>query len=122
MTAISIDLGVDLRIAAALGIFTLLWTLAAMFRRESVKRDLRERGCKPIRIWWTVIDWRVRWYDSVPFRVIYSDPNQFVHKACCWVGHGLMASPFGPRRVVWVKDEIIGEVPLPEVSSDIDAP
>lgn len=104
-----------LLLAASLGIFILVWFLAAMFRREAVKRDLRRRGCKPIHIWWTVIAWGLPYYDSVPFRVIYSDPNHFVHKARCWVGHGLMDFPFAPCRVVWVRDEITGCVPPPEV-------
>lgn len=109
------SIGIYLRIAACLGIVVLLCLLAAMFRRESVKRDLRERGCKPIRIWWVVYTSWAWTADRMPFRVIYSDQNHFIHKAYCWVGHRLMDSPFGPRRVTWVKDEITGELPLPEV-------
>jgi hypothetical protein len=112
--AIGVEAGVYFRIAASIGIFVLLWFLVAMFRREAVKRDLRQRGCKPIRIWWLVFAWWSRLVDSVPFRVIYSDRNGFIHKAYCWVGHELFGSPFGPRRVNWVKDEVIGQLPLPE--------
>jgi hypothetical protein len=57
MFAISDNARADLLVAASLGIFVLLWFLAAMFRREAVKRDLRQRGCKPIRIWWLVFAW-----------------------------------------------------------------
>jgi hypothetical protein len=116
--AISVEAGVYLRFAASLGIFVLLWFLAAMFRREAVKRDLHQRGCKPIRVWWRVFAWWSPWYEGMPFRVIYSDQNGFIHKAYCWVGHWLLDSPFSPRRVRWIKDKIIGELPLPEVWAD----
>jgi hypothetical protein len=112
------SIGVYLRVAASLGIFILVWFLFAMFRRESVKRDLRQRGCKPIRIWWMVTAWWSPSLDGMPFRVTYSDSNHLIHKASCWVGHRLMDSPLGARRVIWVRDEIIGEMPLPEVSAD----
>jgi hypothetical protein len=111
----SIDFGIYLRIAAVLGIFVLLWFLAAMFRRETVKRDLRQRGCKPKYIWWMVFAWWSPWYDAMPFRVVYIGQDGSIHKAYCWVGHWLMDSPISPRRVRWIKDEIVGEIPLPEV-------
>jgi len=97
-----------LLVAASLGIFILVWFLAAMFRREAVKRDLRQRGCKPIRIWWQVTAWWSPWLEAMPYRVTYLDPDGLVHKANCYVGHALMAQPFGPLLVKWVKDEIIG--------------
>lgn len=115
MFSISVETGVFLRIAASLGIFVFILYLVAMFRRESVKSDLLQRNCKPIRIWWIGCAWWSPWFDAMPFRVIYSDQNCFIHKAHCWVGHRLFDSPFGPRRVVWVKDNIVGELPLPEV-------
>jgi hypothetical protein len=118
MFAISDNARADLLVAASLGIFVLLWFLAAMFRREAVKRDLRQRGCKPIRIWWLVFAWWSRLVDSVPFRVIYSDRNGFIHKAHCWVGHDLFGSPFGPRRVTWVKDKVVGQLPMTEILVD----
>ncbi len=118
LLAVSVEMGLYLRIAASIGIFVLLWFLGAMFRREAVKRDLHQRGCKPIRIWWLVFAWWSPWYDSMPFRVIYSDQNGLIHKAHCWVGHWLSDSPFGPRRVNWVKDKVIGQLPLPEAWAD----
>ena len=102
-----------LLIATALGIIVLQWFLVAMFRRESVKRDLRERGCRPIRIWWRVFAW---WAPNraTPFRTIYSDPTGSIHKADCWVRQDLFGPAFGPRRVRWIKDEVTCEFPLPE--------
>jgi hypothetical protein len=111
----SIETGIYLRIAASLGIFVLIWFLGAMFRREVVKRDLRQRGCKPKRIWWIVFAWWSPWFYAMPFRVIYSDQNGYVHKARCYVFGLLAASHFSSSRVKWFKDEIIGELPLPEV-------
>jgi hypothetical protein len=115
MFAISVEAGVYLRIAASLSIFVLLWFLNAMFRREAVKRDLRQRGNKPKRIWWIVFAWWSPWFYTMPFRVIYSDQKGYVHKARCYVFGLLAASYFGSSRVKWFKDEIIGELPLPEV-------
>jgi len=130
----AIDLEVTLFLAAfalsILGAVFLWWFLLAMFRRVGVKRYLRQRGCEPMKIRWLIFAW---WYPWIPmgpsvwvmgtaFQVIYSDPNRFIHKAYCWVGYdvGLVfASLFSnssfPRRIEWVKDEIIGELPLPEV-------
>jgi hypothetical protein len=110
----SIDLRIYLRIAAVLCIFVLAWFLAAMFRREAVKRDLRQRGCKPKYIWGIVFAWWAPFYE-VPFRVVYFGPDGSIHKAYCWVGHWLFDLPFSPLRVRWIKDEIVGEIPLPEV-------
>jgi hypothetical protein len=80
-----------------------------------VKRDLRQRGCKPIKIWWLVTAWWSPWLEAMPYRVIYSDSNGLIHKANCYVGHSLLAMPLDLPRVRWVKDEIIGRVPPPEV-------
>jgi hypothetical protein len=111
----NVETGIYLRIAASLGIFVLIWFLGAMFRREVVKRDLRQRGCKPKRIWWIVFAWWSPWFYAMPFRVIYSDQNGHVHKARCYVFGLLATSRFGSSRVKWFKDEIIGQLPLPEV-------
>ena len=105
-------------IAIALGIFFLLWFLGAMFRRESVKRDLQERGCRPRRIWWTVWALWAPYLDSIPFRVVYLDPFGAVHKARCYVTHRLFGPAFGPRVVRWVKDEITSQPLSPEVWVD----
>jgi len=102
-------------IAIALGMFFLLWFLGAMFRRESVKRDLHERGCRPRHIWWTVWALWAPYLDSIPFRVTYLDPFGAVHKARCYVTHRLFGPAFGPRIVRWVKDEIISQPLSPEV-------
>jgi hypothetical protein len=104
-------------ISIALGVVILQWFLFSMFRREAVKRDLYERGCRARHIWWTVCTFWAPYLDSTPFRVTYVDPLGAVHKACCWVGHRLLDSPFGHRRVTWVKDKIISQPP-PEVWVD----
>ena len=88
----------------------------AMFRREAVKRYLLERGCQPRRVRWLVFTWwcpgspkgLLPWI-AMPFRVVYSDPNGFIHRANCWVGHEVFDSLFSPRRICWVKDEVVGE-------------
>lgn len=113
--AISVETGVYLRVAASLSIVVLVWFLIAMFRREAIKRDLRQRGCKPIRIWWLMFAWWSPWFYAIPFRVIYSDRNCSVHKARCYVFSLLLGSRFGANRVKWFKDEIVGKLLLPEV-------
>lgn len=59
---------------------------------------------------------------SKAFRVIYSDPNHLIHKAYCWAGYdvSIISAPIftaltAPLHIQWMKDEIIGEQPLPEV-------
>lgn len=89
----------------------------AMLRREAVKRSLLERACEPLRIRWLVFaGWcpdsplgLLPWV-AMPFRVIYSDPSGLIHRAHCWVGLNVYRdSPFSPRRICWLKDEIIGQ-------------
>jgi hypothetical protein len=95
-----------LLIAATLAIALTLCFLRAMFAREAVKRDLGERGCIPRRIWWQPFTfWAVGWWD-IPFRVVYLDAEDRLHKASCCVYKTLMDSPFDRRRVKWIKDEV----------------
>jgi hypothetical protein len=102
--------------------------LLAMFRRAAVKRYLRQRGCEPIKVRWLIFAWWCPWIPVRPsvwvlataFRVIYSEPNRLIHKAYCWVGYdvSVVVAPIFSgfsRRIEWAKDEIIGELPLPEV-------
>jgi hypothetical protein len=100
------DFHVYLAIAAVAGIVFLLLFLDAIFRRESVKRDLRERGCTPLRIWWRPLAYWSTHYWGAPFRVIYKDHDQRIHKAYCCVYTALGSSPLGTRRVEWIKDEL----------------
>ncbi len=98
-------------VAATFGIVLVLCWLWAMFNRQAVKRGLLERGCQPIHIWWVPLAyWAtalwVRWWTAVPFRVIYKDAEGRLHKAYCCVYQELMGSPFGPRRIEWIKDEL----------------
>jgi hypothetical protein len=97
----------------------------AMLRREALKRYLRQRNCEPIQVRWLV--WRAWCPDAVvglmnvfamPFRVIYSDPNRCLHKAYCWIGQDLYARQPAPRKVEWIKDEIIGELPEASVRGE----
>lgn len=100
------DLKPYVLIAGAFGIFFVLWFLGAMFHREAVKRNLWERGCEPLRIWWQPFAyWATGWWRT-PFRVIYRDIEGRLHKAYCCVYKDLMDSPFGPRRVEWIRDEL----------------
>jgi hypothetical protein len=100
------DLKPYLLIAAALAIFVALWFLGAMFHCEAVKQDLCERGCEPLRIWWRPFAyWATGWWRT-PFRVIYRDTEGRLHKAYCCVYKDLTDSPFGPRRVEWIRDEL----------------
>jgi hypothetical protein len=102
--------------------------LLAMFRRTAVKRYLWQRGWEPIKVRWLIFAWWCPWIPVGPsvwvlataFRVIYSDRNRLIHKAYCWVGYdvGVVVAPIFSgfsRRIEWVKDETIGELPLPEV-------
>lgn len=105
----SVELKVGFAIAASVGIILLLWFFGAMFRREAVKRELHERDCQPLHIWWCPFAY---WapchpYSNItPFRVIYRDTEEQLHKAYCYVYQDLFGSPFGPRRVEWIKDEL----------------
>lgn len=46
-------------------------------------------------------------YRSTPFRVIYRDATNRLHKAyCCVVYASVSDSPLGRRRVEWIKDEL----------------
>ncbi len=100
------DAKVYLLFTAALGIVLILWFLCAMFAREAVKRELLERGCTPLHIWWRPLAYWATRYRSIPFRVVYRDVEDRLHKAYCCVYTALMDSPFGPRRVEWIKDEV----------------
>ena len=93
-------------IAAALGIFFTLWFLHAMFAREAVKRELLQHACTPVHIWWRPLAFWATRYRSMPFRVVYRDADSRLHKAYCCVYTALMDSPFGSRRVEWIKDEV----------------
>jgi len=101
------DLKPYLLIAEAFGLFGLLWFLGAMFHREAVKQDLRNRHSEPIRVGWRPLAlWATGWWRT-PFRVIYRDAEGRLHKANCCVYKELMDSPLGPRRVEWIRDELV---------------
>jgi len=96
-------------IAAIISIVALLMFLDAMFRREAVKRELQERGCEPLHIRWRPLAYwapHFQYHAVTPFRVIYLDTEKRLHKAYCYVDQDLFGSPFGRRRVNWVKDEL----------------
>jgi len=105
------DLRPYILIAASLGIFGVLWFLGAMFHREAVKQELRERCCEPLHIWWQPFAyWAIGWGWGTPFRVVYRDMEGRLHKAYCCVYKDLAGSPFGPRLVEWIQDEVIIDV------------
>jgi hypothetical protein len=100
------DLDPYFAIAAALGIFMVLWFLSAMHSRETVKRDLRNRGCVPLRIWWIPFGfWASHWW-SIPFRVSYLDLEGRKHRAYCSVHPDLFKPPLSGLEVAWTKDEV----------------
>ena len=116
----AIDWARCLFVAAAgvlfLGVGILALFPIAMFRREAVKRSLAQQGCRPRHIRWLVFTWwcpdspkgLLPWM-AMPFGVVYADPSGFIHRAHCWVGHEAFDSLFSPRRVCWIRDEIVGE-------------
>jgi hypothetical protein len=104
MLSISVEVHAYLMVAVILGIVAVLCFLAAMFRREAVKRELILQGCKPMRVWWLPLSLDAIGKRTV-FRVIYRDPTGAVHKARCYVSVDLFGPPFGPRRVTWLADE-----------------
>lgn len=77
-----------------------------MFRREAVKQDLWARGGEPLHIQWRPFAYWVTGWWRTPFRVIYRDAEGRLHKAYCCVYKDLAGSPFGPRRVQWIRDEL----------------
>jgi hypothetical protein len=97
-----------LAIAFPISLIVLLSFLSAMFQREAVKRELLERGCEPLRIWWMPFYW-YGGYNRTCFHVRYHDESGLLHQAVCSVYVSLMDTPFGPRRVRWLKDQIKGE-------------
>ena len=100
------DVNTYLLIAIAFGVFFEVWLLGAKFHREAVKRDLHERGCQPVHIWWRPLAyWATGWW-TTPFRVIYLDVEGRCDKAYCCVYKNLTDCPFGPRRVEWIQDEL----------------
>jgi len=100
---------VALAVGFPIALVLLLCFLAAMFQREAVKRELAERGCEPLRIWWMPLSLYGGYWDTC-FHVRYRDESGLLHKAICCVYVALMDNPFfGQRRVRWYKDKIKGE-------------
>ena len=105
MLQMPVDLKIYLLIAASLALVALLVFLGAMLAREAVKRDLQEQGFEPLHVQWRPFAyWAIFW--STPFRVVYHDADRRLHKAYCCVYYVLADSPFGARRVRWIKDEL----------------
>lgn len=102
-------------LAACLGVVPVLLFLWAMFYRETVKRELAQRGCTPVHIWWRpAAYWAPYFAGSTPFRVLYKDPWGALHKAYCYTYRSLLGSPWGSRRVVWLTDEVAEGSPASE--------
>ena len=106
------------------GLITVLSFLVAMFQREQVKRELSNRGCAPLQIWWRpAAYWMCRywftWWYPTGFRVIYSDPSGLVHKGYCFVYRSFSHDwQWGNHRVQWLADIITDLSPKIEVWVD----
>lgn len=101
-----VNLLIGATIAFVCAFIFVLSFLGAMFQREAVKRDLCERGCQPLHIWWRPMAYWAPMYLNTPFRVIYRDVEGRLHKAYCRVYTFGSDSPLGRRRVEWIKDEL----------------
>ena len=96
------DRQVYVSLALVLVIFAALWFLGAVLHREWVKRDLRDKGFRPLSVRWHLFGWWGGFYGSC-FVACYVDSAGLIHRGRCWVeGVG--------RGVVWRSDEVIGEV------------
>lgn len=106
------------------GVFMLVSFLLAMYQREEVKRELEDRGCQPLHIWWRpVAYWLFRYWfghwGATGFRVIYSDASGFIQKGYCLVYRSFLKDwQWGNRRVRWLTDTITDPVPVSEVWAD----
>lgn len=104
------------------GFIALMLFLFAMFQREQVKRELRERGRQPLHTRWRPAAYWLPWqsyWGATGFRVVYLDPNGFTHKGYCFVYRSFLQDwQRGNRRVQWLADTVTGQLPLPEVSVD----
>ena len=91
-------------IGVALAIFILLMLLDLARRREWVKRNLPENCAKYASIRWAPFapGWGVYWHPA--FRVIYVDVERRVHRVYC-----RPVNITWHPRLVWMKDELIGE-------------
>lgn len=82
--------------------FAAMWSLGVVLHREWVKKDLRDRGFRPLSVRWRLWGWWGGFYGSC-FLVRYVDSAGLIHRGRCWVeGIG--------QAVVWRSDEIIGDV------------
>jgi hypothetical protein len=90
-----------------------------MFQREQVKRDLDDRSCQALHIWWLPAAYWIPWasyFGTTGFRVIYLDPAGMMHSGYCFVYRSFLKdSRWGNRRVKWLTDTVAGQLPAPEV-------
>ncbi len=100
------------------GCIALMLFLFAMFQREQVKRDLDERGCQPLHIWWRPMAYWLPWqsyWGATGFRVVYLDPNGLIHKGYCFVYRSFLKDwQRGNRRVQWLADTRCNPSPTTE--------
>ena len=108
--------------AFIVGIVALLFFLSATFQREQVKRELADRGCAPLHIWWRPAAYWLPWttfFGATGFRVVYADAAGFVHKAYCIVYLSFLNDwRWGARRVQWLTDKVSARPLAPEVWVD----
>jgi hypothetical protein len=95
-------------IAFIVGFIVSFSFLVAMFQREQVKRDLYDRGCQTLHIWWLPAAYWVPWasfWGVTGFRVMYADPAGLIHSGYCFVYRSFLKnSRWGNRRVRWLTD------------------
>jgi len=107
-------------IAFIIGFVALLsFLFFAMFQREQVKRDLDDRSCRPLHIWWIPAAYWVPWasfWGATAFRVVYADPAGLIHSGYCFVYRSFFKdSRWGNRRVRWLTDTATDQLPGTEV-------
>jgi Na+/proline symporter len=106
-------------VAFIVGLVALLSFLFAMFQREQVKRDLDDRSCQALHIWWLPAAYWIPWgtfFCATGFRVVYLDPGGVIHSSYCFVYRSFLKdSSWGNRRVRWLTDAATGELPAAEV-------
>jgi hypothetical protein len=106
------------------GMITLVSFLSAMFQQEEIKRDLEDRGCQPLHIWWRpAAYWLFRYWfghwGATGFRVIFADPAGLIHKGYCLVYRSFLRDwRWGNRQVRWLADTVTDQPPAAEVWAD----
>lgn len=92
-------------LAVCIAIVAALCFLAVQLCREWVKRDLRDRICRPIRVRWRPFAYRTDRLTCC-FQVVYAGFHGRVHRAVCW-------TCWHRPSVTWVSDIVVEEASDP---------